>query len=164
MRVVVDQALAVPAADAQAALIEPGFYVALGAMPNISAPIIREEHREAARVELLLAYRFTGTISGPARRILDPAKLSWTQRATVDLERRRTAIAMTPDHYPNLLSFTGWYELRDDGPDATVQHLEADLRVAIPLVGAVAERAIATGIRQHLGEEAHILERYVGQR
>jgi hypothetical protein len=39
--------------------------------------------------------------------------------------------------------------------------MEGDLRVRYPVVGGLVERAIVVGMRQHLGEEARILERWL---
>ena len=106
-------------------------------------------------------YRFAGQLNGAARRILDPSRLSWAQVSEVDLASRRTTLTMVPDNYGQLLSFCGWYELVALGDDRCRQHLEADLRVHVPLLGPLAERAIAGSIRENLAGTARALESYV---
>ena len=162
MRTIIDQPIAVSAGAAQDAFVAPGFYASLGALANISAPEVRSLDRDGDHVHLVLAYRFAGTISGPARRILDPAKIAWRQEAEVDLSARRTQVRMVPENYAQLLSFSGWYQLDEDGPQRCTQHFEADLRVNVPLVGAVAERAIASGVRENLAATARLVEEYAG--
>jgi hypothetical protein len=165
MKAVFDQPIAASADDAQEAFLDPGFYATLGQLPGISAPEVRSCSRpspESARLEL--GYRFAGTLSGPARRLLDPSKLTWTQVTEVDLSARRTRVEMVPDHYRDIFTFSGWYELRAEGPGHSSQHLEGDLRVRLPLLGPLAERAIASGIRQNLAATARLLERFVGER
>ena len=93
----------------------------------------------------MLGYRFAGTLNGPARRLLDPAKLTRAQVTDVDLTSRRTQVEMVPDNYSGLFSFKGWYELRDEADGRSTQHFEGDLRVHLPLLGPLAERAIAGG-------------------
>ena len=63
----------------------------------------------------------------------------------MDLATRRTQLEMAPDNYSGLFSFKGWYELRDEGEASSTQHFEGDLRVHLPLLGPLAERAIAGG-------------------
>lgn len=70
---------------------------------------------------------------------------------------------MTPEHYGRRLSFSGTYRLDDAGEGRTNQHLEGDIRVRWPLVGAVVERAIVSGLRDHMAEEAKILQRWLAE-
>jgi hypothetical protein len=161
MEIVVDQPIAATAEDAQSAFLDADFYRSLGELPDISAPEVRSfsSGPDTARIEL--GYRFAGELTGPAKAILDPKKLTWSQVTEVDLATRRSTVKMVPDNYGGLLSFQGWYELHDVGDHQCCQHLVADLRVHIPLLGALAERTIAGSIRQNLADTAHLIERYV---
>ncbi len=162
MKTSFDQPISVSAEDAQGAFLDPDFYAGLGELPGISAPEVLSFSRPSpGRARLVLGYRFAGTLNGPARRILDPGKLTWAQVGEVDVAARHTRVEMVPDHYSGLFSFSGWYELRDEGEGRSSQHFEGDLRVHLPLLGPLAERAIANGIRQNLAATAQLVERYV---
>lgn len=162
MKLSFDQPIGVSAAHAQAVFADPAFYASLGALPNISAPEVRRIEHDDHCVRLVLGYRFAGTISGPARRILDPERISWAQETEADLDTRRTQVRMLPDNYRSLLRFNGWYRLDDDGPGRCNQHFEADLRVNVPLLGRLAEHAIASGIRENLAATARLVEEHAG--
>jgi hypothetical protein len=165
MRTSFDQPIAASAEDAQAAFLDPGFYAGLGELPGISAPEVRSMSRPSAgHARIVLGYRFAGTLNGPARRLLDPAKLTWAQVSEVDLASRRTQVEMVPDNYSGLFSFSGWYELREETERHCYQHFEGDLRVHLPLLGPLAERAIANGIRDNLAATAQLVERYVAMK
>ena len=165
MRTSFDQPIAAGAEAVQAAFLDPEFYASLGELAGISPPEMRSSSRPApGHARVVLGYRFAGSLGGPARRLLDPAKLTWAQVTDVDLASRRTQVEMVPDNYSGLFSFSGWYELRDDGPGLSTQHFEGDLRVHLPLLGPLAERAIANGIRENLAATAHLVERYVGEK
>jgi len=161
VQIVIDQPIAANVEDAQSAFLDPEFYRSLGELPDISAPEVRSFSAgpDSARIEL--GYRFAGELNGPAKAILDPKKLTWSQVTEVDLATRRSTIQMVPDNYGGLLTFQGWYELHAVGEHECCQHLVADLRVHIPLLGALAERAIAGSIRQNLADTAHLIERFV---
>jgi hypothetical protein len=158
--VVLDQVIELSAERAQAVFADPAFYQTLGSLPSISAPAVLSFSLGHGRAKLILSYHFTGRLSGPARRLLDTSKLTWTQETEIDLSSRRTEVRMVPDHYEGLFSFQGWYALREGGPTRCTQHLEADLTVHLPLLGPLAERAIAVGVRQNLAETARLVERY----
>jgi hypothetical protein len=162
MKISFDQPIAASAQDAQAAFLDPAFYAGLGELPDISAPELRSLSRPSpGQARLVLGYRFAGTLDGPARRLLDPGKLTWAQVTEVDLASRHTQVKMVPDNYSGLLSFSGWYELRDEVEGRCSQHFEGDLRVHVPFLGSLAERAIATGIGENLAATARLVERYV---
>ena len=161
MEIVLDQPIAASAEYAQSAFLDADFYRSLGELPDISAPEVRSFSAgpDTARIEL--GYRFAGELNGPAKAILDPKKLTWSQVTEVDLATRRSTVKMVPDNYGGLLSFQGWYELHDVGEHQCSQHFEADLRAHIPLLGPLAERAIAGSIRKNLADTAHLIERFV---
>ncbi len=161
MRIILDQPIAVSADEAQAAFADPAFYQSLGELAGISAPEVRSFSRTDDHVHLELGYRFAGQLNGPAKRILDPEKITWAQVTDVDLTARRTDVRMVPDNYQSLLSFNAWYELRSEGEATCSQHFEGDLRIRLPLLGPLAERAIGGSIRQNITETAHLVERYV---
>jgi Protein of unknown function (DUF2505) len=160
MRINLDQPIAVSADAAQAAFVDPAFYQSLGDLAGISAPEVRSFAQSPDRVHMVLGYRFVGQLNGPAKRLLDPEKITWSQVTDVDLTARRTEVRMVPDNYQGLLSFAAWYELRSEGEDGCTQHFEGDLRVRLPLLGPLAERAIGGSIRQNIADTAHLVERF----
>jgi hypothetical protein len=141
--------------------VDPAFYQSLGELSGISAPEVRSFSQGEGHVHLVLGYRFAGQLNGPAKRLLDPDKITWSQVTDVDLSARRSEVRMVPDNYQNLLSFSGWYELRSEGDDKCSQHFEGDLRIRMPILGPLAERALGGSIRQNLAETARLVERYV---
>ncbi|HEY2427903.1 MAG TPA: DUF2505 family protein, partial [Acidimicrobiales bacterium] len=130
----------------------------------IAPPEVIEHETDGPRVRIRVRYRFNGSLAPPARAVLDPAKLSWIDSSTVDVPARSTRWEIQPEHYGRNLRCGGSYAFLP-GPDGgTVQHIEGDLRVRWPLVGPLVERALLTGLRQHLAGEAEIVERFVNAR
>jgi hypothetical protein len=161
MKIRVDQPIDATVEEAQAAFLDPAFYRSLGELEGISAPEVRSFSSGPQRASSVLGYRFSGNLNGVAKTILDPSKLTWAQETEVDLATRRSEVRMVPDNYGRLLSFSGWYELRSTDDGRCIQHFEADLRVNMPLVGPLAERAIVGSIYQNIAETAHLVERFV---
>ena len=157
----VDQVIAADPDAVQAAFCDDDFYPALGSLPGIAAPEVIEHRLVDGAVRLRVRYRFNGSLAPPARAVLDPAKLSWIDCSTVDVGARRTQWEIQPEHYGRNLQCGGEYAFVP-GPDgSTTQHLEGELRVRWPLVGSLVERALLTGLRQHLAGEARIVERFI---
>jgi hypothetical protein len=161
VRFTVDQPIAASCERVEQAFVDPAFYAALAAMPNIGEPQVLDRTERDGRVELRVRYAFTGDLAPAARRVLDPAKLSWVVESSIDRATHTTTFRMVPDNYRDRLDCDGSYTLRPDGPDRTIQHTEGDLRVHFPIVGKLAERGIVTGLKEHLAQEAAVLERWL---
>ena len=164
MKISLDQPIAVSAEEAQAAYLDPAFYTSLGELSGISAPEVRSFSQSPDHARIVLGYRFSGQLNGPATKILDTSKLTWSQVTDVDLAARRSEVRMVPDNYQGLLSFEGWYELRTVSEHECSQHFEGDLVVHLPILGPLAERALGGSIRQNMAETAHLIERYVASK
>jgi hypothetical protein len=147
VRFSVDQPIAAPSDRVEEAFVDPRFYEALAAMPNIGEPEVLECAARDGQVHLRVRYAFTGDLAAPARRVLDPA----------------TEFRMVPDHYRDRLDCSGSYTLSPDGPARTIQHMDGDLQVHYPVVGRLAERGIVMGLREHVAQEATVLERWISE-
>ena len=164
MRFRVDQTIRAPRAVVEEAFLDPEWYAALEAMPNIDRPhLLGTQEEDADTVHVRVQYAFNGHLPPAARRVLDPGKLTWVNEATVHRGDHRTDFRMVPDHYPDRLRFWGSYRFEEDD-GMTHQIIEGDLIVRYPIVGPLVERAILTGMRQHLAEEAKLLESWAQDR
>ena len=161
MRFSVEQPIAAPLDGVEGALVDPNFYKVLGTIPNIGDPDVLEHTERDGQVFLRIHYAFTGHLAAPARRVLDPAKLTWVVESAVTRATHTTDFRMLPDHYANRLTCGGTYTLVPDGDDRTIQRMQGELRVNYPVVGRLAERGIFLGLKENIAEEAHIIERWV---
>ncbi|HZT66893.1 MAG TPA: DUF2505 domain-containing protein [Acidimicrobiales bacterium] len=143
----------------QAAYLDPAFYSAMVDMPKISPPEVVGREEQGDVILMKVRYRFSGDLPPAARRVLDPDKLTWVNESTVDLAEHRTEFRMVPDNYGNRIRFGGTYRF-EQVDAATVQVIEGDLVVRYPIVGPLVERAILSGMREHLEQEAAFLEQW----
>jgi hypothetical protein len=157
VRFVVDQPIAAPCDRVEQSLVDPAYYQALATMPNIGEPEVLERVERGARVDLRVRFHYTAELTGPARRVLDPAKLTWVVESSADLVSHSTTFRMVPDYYRGRIDCHGSYSLRPNGPEATIQHGECELLVHYPVIGKLAERSIVTGLKDHMAQEAAVL-------
>lgn len=158
----IDQAIRAPRDVVEGALVEPAFIEAMGALPRIGAPTLLDQHRDGGRVRQRVRHRFTGELSGAARRVVDPARLSWVEESVFDPIAHRTDTRIVPDHYGTIL--TAWvsstYLAR--GLGETVEEVRGEVAVSIPFVGSKVERALISGIREHASLRADLVARWLG--
>ncbi len=161
MRFVVEQPIAAPREAVEAAFADPSFYAQLGTLDDIATPEVLTTRRDAAGlVHLRVRYAFVGDLGGAARAVLHPARRTWVDESWFDPAVHRVNFHMVPEHYGGRLECSGSYTFEVLAADRTSQVMRGEVRVHYPLVGGLAERAIVTGLRHHLGQEAAVIERW----
>lgn len=161
MRFRLEQTFDAPIDAIALAFTEPDLYTALGALPKLGQPQVLGRTEDGDVVNLQIRYQFTGDLSPAARKVVDPARMSWVEHSTHDLSRHQVDFTMVPDNYGNLLRASGRYSFEPDGPAKTRRVAEGEVAVRVPLVGKSVENAIVSGIREHLADEVAVVERYL---
>ena len=111
-------------------------------------------------VNMRVRYRFTGDLNSAARRIIDPSRLSWVEDSTHDLARREVVFRMDPDHYADRFRAHGGYRFVPDDV-GTRRIADGEVVIRVPVVGGRAERAIVSGITEHLQDETALVEAFL---
>jgi hypothetical protein len=163
VRFSIDQVIGLPRRAVEDAFSNPAFYEALGSMDGLGPPQVLERRADPAcpyLVYLKVRYTFIGNLSAPVLAVIDPSKATWVDHSTMDRLSHQVEFDLVPEHYPDRLRCRGRYRLEPDPVDPLVTHqlMEGELMVAYPFLGPLVERVIALGFRQHLGQEATILE------
>jgi hypothetical protein len=156
VRFTLEQQLPGRVADVITALLDPAFIAALGELPNLAPPEVIGQTRSDDTVVQRIRYRFTGTLSSAVTRVIDPRKLTWVDETTYDLAAGRATFRIIPDHYAGKLRCSGTYVFTAASP-RTVRRATGELTVGVPLLGRIVERALVSGLAEHLEAEAHLL-------
>lgn len=160
MRFSLEQTLPGSVDDVIAALLDPEFLRCLGDLPNLDPPEVLDQHRDGDRVVQRIRYRFTGSLSPAVSRVVDPKKVTWVDETTYDLTARHATFRIVPDHYVGKLTCSGTYEFTDGGA-TTLRRVAGELSVSVPLVGRVVERAIMSGLKEHIDTEGELLREWL---
>jgi hypothetical protein len=163
MRFDVRQRIAAPVDAVAAALCDPGYYALLGTAPKLGVPEVLDRQVDGDHVVLRVRYRFAGELSSAARAVLDPNKLTWVDESRHDLVAHAVTFVLKPDHYADRLSCRGNYRLEADPaePTRTIRTATGDLKVRAALVAGSVERALVSGLKEHLDAEAGIIAAFV---
>lgn len=100
---------------------------------------------------LRVRYRFVADLPSAARAVLDPAKLTWVQQTTFDMQRRTSRISFFADHYADRFKASAVANFTDD--EACTRSVSGDLRIKVLLVAGQVENAIVDGLKDYLHEE-----------
>jgi hypothetical protein len=162
VRFVIDQRFDAPAARVAAAFADPGLYATYPDRGSLAPPEVLASHRTGDRVELQIHHRFTGHVSSAVRAVVDPNRLTWVEVVTLDLGTLTGSYRIQPDHYPDRLRCLGTHRFVDEG-DGSRRVVEGELKVRAPLVAGAVERAIASGLQDHLRDEVAFVASYLSR-
>lgn len=155
------QRFAAPLRGVATAFTDPDYYETLAELPKLGRPDVLSRKANGAQITMRIRYAFNGELSSAVRAVLDPAKLTWVEESVHDLDTHRVTFVQVPDHYAERFTCRGNYRFRADGTDHTVRAAAGDVKVRAPFVAASVERAIISGLTDHLKDEVDLLERWL---
>ncbi len=167
MRFQIEQEIAGPVEAVARIYTDPRFYEVLGELPKLGKPEVLERREDGSVVHLAVRFRFTGNLSPAVTRVVDPDKLTWIEESVHDLSDHTVAFRMNPDHYADRLRSSGSVRFRPGGDGLTRRLTEGELSVKVPLLmgggktAGLVEKAIVSGLREHLAAEVEVIERFL---
>jgi hypothetical protein len=147
------------------AYTDPALYEAIGAAGGLGRAEVVDRQVEGDLVRLQVRYRFTGELSSAARAVLDPQRLTWVEHSEHDLARRHVSYRLVPDHYGDRFRAAGACRIAPGAPpaDGAVRTVTGSVKVSALVVGPAVERAIVSGLRDHLAGEVAAVERFLAR-
>jgi hypothetical protein len=142
------------------AYASPELYEHLVGLPKLGAPEVIECRDDNDLVHLQVRYRFVGELSPAVTAVVDPRRLSWVEHSTHDLAAHTVRYRLVPDHYADRLQSSGSCSIEPQS-DGSVRTVTGRLKVRALVVGGAVERAIVSGLREHLAAEVAVVERFV---
>ena len=158
----IDQTYDADPDDVARAYTQPGLYDLIGEVATLGRPeVVEHAVDDRGRVLLQVRYVFIGELSAAARAALDPDKLAWTEHSTHEVARRHVEYRFVPEHYGDRFRASGTCTTRRGPHGGAVRTVAGALRVKAPLLGRSVERAIVSGLAEHLAREATAVERFL---
>lgn len=155
-----------PIDDVAGAFCDPDLFEQLHDLPNVGTPEVLSCERHGYAVRLEVRYHFTGALSPDARSVIDPTELTWVEVSHHDLRAHHVTYVLTPDHYVDRFTCMGahWFTPEPGHTSVTLRHSDGNVKAKIPLVGDAVERALVSGLREHLQAELPVVGRFLAQR
>ena len=163
MRFHLEQPLPAAPGAAIDVLVDPAFLASLAELPRLGRPQVLEQRTSGSVVHQRVRHRFTGSLSPRVTRVIDPEKLVWVEETTYDRAAGTATFRIVPDHYGDRLRAGGTYAFVGRGADACTRVVDGTLEVRFPLVGKAVERAIVSGLQEHMGDEAALVARWLDE-
>ncbi len=148
------------------AYTDPALYATFEGLTKVGTPEVVSREADRDTVALTLRMRFIAELNAAARRVIDPAKVSWLQDEQYDLSALSASVVFKPENYADRFSSSGGYAFAADPtePSATIRTISGDLRVRVLLVGGQVEGALVSGLREHFAEEQPLVQRWLDKR
>jgi hypothetical protein len=150
-----------PAPAVNEAYADADLYPTLVGLPKLGGIEVLDADRSPDRAVLRVRFRFTGHLPSAVTAVVDPARLTWVQETTHDLDAATTTFRLLPDHYPDRLKASGRFVVRET-PNGSERRVTGELKVKAFLVAGQVEQAIVSGLEEYLEAEAPTVDRYLG--
>lgn len=161
MNFAVRQSFTAPPADVIDLYCDPSLYPHLDGLGKLGSPEVLDRDATADRIRMQVRYRFVADLPTAALAIVQPDRLTWIEDTTYDLQANSSATTIRPDHYADRLTASARSTFRARGDDCE-RVIDGDLRVRALLVAGQVERAIVSGMTEHLDAEAIVVSRLLG--
>jgi hypothetical protein len=155
LKIRIAQAVAVPPAEVMAAYGSVDFYEGRTARDDIAVLGVVDHEVRQSGVVIEVHYAFRGSVSSAVRAVVDPAKMSWITRTTIEPAENRATWEVLADYYPDRLSSDGLFRFEPEpGPTSSTKVVvEGELKVHVPIVGRSVERVIVSGLSRYIEAE-----------
>lgn len=132
----------------------------LSGFTKVSVPEVLDRTQKGDLVTVRLRYRFIAPLPSAATAVVDRNKLVWVEQTVTDLSAGTAIVDFQPENYANKLSAAASIAYDERG-DSAIRRVEGDLKVKVFLVGGQVEKAITSGLSEHLAqEERSVLESF----
>jgi hypothetical protein len=155
-----DQRFRFDADKVSRAYADPALYSTFVDGPKLAQPEVLDHAADGDVVRLRIRYRFIGDLSSAARAVLDPARLTWVEESTHDIDAGTVAFRLVADHYADRFGCSGSVRIESDG-DGCRRRGDGDLKVRAPLVGGTVERTLVGDLQAHLRGEVAVVEAFL---
>ncbi len=141
----------------------PALYAQLDGLGKLGEPDVLDHQVDGTVVRLAVRYRFVGHLAPAVTAVLDPGRLTWVEHSTHHLAERTVTFRLVPDHYRDRLTSEARGAVAPGRRSGSVRSITGTLKVRAVLVGSTVERAIVSGLREHLAAEAPVVDRTIRQ-
>lgn len=145
-----------------AAVMDPAYEAALAAHAGVDREVLSEGTERGLRVRRV-RLTFREPLAPALARVLGADRLRYEQHDRIDPAARLLKWEVLAPEITDRLSARGSYRLLP-APDGTVRHIEGEVTVNLPLVGARVERAIGERLAKGYEESARFLAAWIRQR
>ena len=136
-------------------MVDPELYLRLQ-LPDLSRPEVLDRESEGSRTRLQLRYAYVGRLDPIARRLVGNDQVRWLQDVEVDQAAMSGRLTFASEDRARRLH--GDADIAFTSTDQeTTRSIEGVLVVAVPIVGAMAERDIVAGLLHRLDLEAEAI-------
>ncbi len=160
MRFDLTQRIAFPVDEVVAAYASAELYDTIGGTEKLGPPDVLDRRETGGLVTLRIRYAFVADLSPAVTAVVDPERLTWVEESVHDLAAHTVQVTLHPDHYADRLRCSGTTRATASG-DGTLRRLTGDLKVKVLLVGGQVERALVSGLQEHLDAEVPAVEAYL---
>lgn len=111
--------------------------------PNVTSCKMLKEERKGSKRYVKVETVANGDIPPKLRKLVSPKMLTWIEYGEYDFDTKVYKYRVKPFYFSNIVKVSGVIKYIKKGEDKTLRTLDAEVRINLPVLGAIAERKIA---------------------
>jgi hypothetical protein len=110
--------------------------------PNVTSCKVVSSEKRGNKLYVKVESIGNGDIPPRLRTLLSPKMLTWIETGEYDYDKKEYKYTVRTFFFANLFGMTGTIRYFKEGEDKTVRTLDGEIKINIPILGAIAEKKI----------------------
>ncbi len=110
--------------------------------PNVTSCIVKKSEKKGNKLFVEIESVGNGDIPEKLRGLINPKMLTWIEKGEFDHDKAEYAYTVRTFYFSNLFVMKGLIKYFKEGEDKTVRTLDGEIKINIPILGAIAEKKI----------------------
>ncbi len=110
--------------------------------PNVTSCKVRKSEKRGNKLFVEIETVANGDIPEKLRGLINPKMLTWIETGEFNFDKNEYFYSVKTFYFSNVFKCTGLISYFKEGEDKTVRTLDGEIKINIPILGAIAEKKI----------------------
>jgi hypothetical protein len=110
--------------------------------PNVTSCTVKKREQRGNKLFVEIESVGNGDIPEKLRHLINPKMLTWIEKGEYDYDKKEYFYTVRTFYFTNLVKITGLIKYLKDGEEKTIRTLDGEIKINIPIFGAIAEKKI----------------------
>lgn len=116
---------------------------------NVTKTEVKKREQKGSKMRVVVETVANGDIPPKLRKLISPKMLTWTEEGEFDFDKNEYKYRVKTHYFTDVTRITGHFKYyEEDGK--TVRELNGEIKIKIPILGAIAEKKIVQTQKENL--------------
>ncbi|MFA6451683.1 MAG: hypothetical protein WCX65_19585 [bacterium] len=110
--------------------------------PNVTSCKVKKSEKKGNKLCVEIETVANGDIPPNLRNLINPKMLTWIETGEFDFDKNEYFYTVRTFYFSNVTKISGLIKYFKEGEDKTIRTLDGEIKINIPILGAIAEKKI----------------------